>query len=197
MAARKGAFSMKNKLVRFFERFGSSVLLLLLGLALMIWPTASGTVICYSLGGALLAGGILRLWAYFRERRLSTSFLVPWNLAVGAVLLALGLFFVLEPQVVLSILPVMLGIILILTAVPKAARAVELRHYQWDRWWIPLVVAVVLGAAGLWILLRPFNAASVMIRVVGFFLAGSSLLDLWLASWVNRQERSWQGRLEP
>ena len=188
---------MKHKLIWVFEEFGSSVLLLLLGAALFLWPAPAGSLLCYGLGIALLAGGGLRLWSYARQRRQTAAFLVPWDLAVGAALLAVGLFFLLQPQVVLSILPVMMGLLLLFTAVPKAAQAFRLRRYRWDRWWIPLAWAAALALFGGVLLFRPFQAAEVLLRLVGLALIAGSLLDLWLGLLVHRLEQGPDGGMTP
>ena len=179
---------MKTKLAWFFERFGSPILVFLLGTALLLWPAASGIILCRVLGAALVAGGCLRLWTYIRQRQASAAFLVPWNLAVGTVLAAVGVFFLLQPQAVLSVLPVMLGLLLLFTAVPKGLHALRLRQYRWDRWWIPLAAAVALGGLGLVFLFRPFQTAASLLRLVGACLIASGLVDLWLEIWLRRLE---------
>ena len=163
---------MKERVNRFLASYGSPLLLLAAGLLLAIWPSTVGTVVCYVLGAALLVMGALRLWAYFQERRMNATLILCWNLAVGVVLCAIGLFFLLQPEIVLSILPVMLGIL-------------ELWRLEAPRWWAALLAAAVTAGAGLFLLLWPLASVVAMIRLVGICLAASALADLWLSHWAN------------
>ena len=176
---------MKERVNRFLASYGSPLLLLAAGLLLAIWPSTVGTVVCYVLGAALLVMGALRLWAYFQERRMNAALILCWNLAVGVVLCAIGLFFLLQPEIVLSILPVMLGILVLLGAISKGLRALELWRLEAPRWWAALLAAAVTAGAGLFLLLWPLASVVAMIRLVGICLAASALADLWLSHWAN------------
>ena len=78
-----------------FEIIIVSIALFVLGLLLVIFPTASQEIICKGIGVALCVWGVLRLINYFRIA--GSEILGSYGLVQGVTLLAFGMFFVIKP----------------------------------------------------------------------------------------------------
>ena len=82
-----------------------------LGVVLIVHPGFTGIVICRTAGALALAFGAARVFSALRERDLMGW--VRLDLVVGILLLAFGVFALVQPEAILSILPIVLGIYLL------------------------------------------------------------------------------------
>lgn len=155
----------------------ASVLYILLGIVLIIWPGFTGVLLCRLLGGGLLLYGLFALVGYLLQSRDANAFRLEFFF--GVIAAALGLFFLLNPKVVLSLLPTLLGLYVAIDSLVALQRALRLYRLGYVRWWASLLLALVGVALGVLLVVRPFGATQLLIRFIGgvFFYLGIS--DLW------------------
>lgn len=168
----------------------ASVLYIILGLILLIWPGVSATVFCYAFGGVLLAYGLVTVLSFFL--RDSRQGVFAFELFLGIVAAALGLLFLLRPMIVASVLPVILGLFIVVDGLVNLKRAMELRRMLYLRWSIPLVLSLVSVLLGLLILFRPFLAAEALVMVIGAVLIYEGLSDLWTIFRVSKWTKEYR-----
>lgn len=168
----------------------ASILYLVLGLVLLIWPGITSSVICLVFGVLLLIYGAVTIIAFLIRDSKAGSFL--FDLVLGIVGVALGLLLLLRPDILLSILPVVLGIYIIIDALLNVKRAIELHRMAYQRWWVILVLSLVSAALGVVILLRPYLTAEMLIRVIGFVFLYTGISDLWTLFKLGRVTKSWR-----
>ena len=93
-----------------------------LGLVLILWPDASMHVLCYLVGGALtLYGGFNVLSFVFSQERAFT-----FELVIGVLTAAIGIFALLSPDSIRDILSVVLGLVVIIDSLIGIKRAFTL-----------------------------------------------------------------------
>ncbi|MBC5736235.1 DUF308 domain-containing protein [Lawsonibacter sp. NSJ-52] len=172
---------LKNMKVSFLL---ASVLYIALGLVLLIWPGISRDLICLSFGLLLLIYGIITIISFFvHDSRLGTF---RFELILGIVAAAAGLLFLIKPEFVKSVIPVVLGIYIIIDALLNLKRSLELHSLQYGRWWVILVLSLVSVALGVLILFRPGMTADVLIMVIGGVFVYNGLSDLWSIFKISR-----------
>ena len=162
-----------------FEIIIVSIALFVLGLLLVIFPTASQEIICKGIGVALCVWGVLRLINYFRIA--GSEILGSYGLVQGVTLLAFGMFFVIKPGFIAVFLGTALAIIIIANiwgkGMLKLQYAVDFYHLESDKWWIELIGAVVMVVIGIIALLNPFSTSSALIVFIGIALMIEGLWD--------------------
>ena len=151
-----------------FEIIIVSIALFVLGLLLVIFPTASQEIICKGIGVALCVWGVLRLINYFR---------IAGSEILGSYGLAFGMFFVIKPGFIAVFLGTALAIIIIVDGILKLQYAVDFYHLESDKWWIELIGAVVMVVIGIIALLNPFSTSSALIVFIGIALMIEGLWD--------------------
>ena len=151
-----------------FEIIIVSIALFVLGLLLVIFPTASQEIICKGIG-------VLRLINYFRIA--GSEILGSYGLVQGVTLLAFGMFFVIKPGFIAVFLGTALAIIIIVDGILKLQYAVDFYHLESDKWWIELIGAVVMVVIGIIALLNPFSTSSALIVFIGIALMIEGLWD--------------------
>lgn len=157
---------------------------ILLGIVLMIWPTMSTDIFCLVVGVGALVFGIFYLIRYWQNCREGFTFRLELVLAV--VLAALGIFCLVTPRTLLSILPFFLGVVLLIDGVGKIPRALEMKELGFPRWWVELLFAVLTVALGLVLVINPFSLVRVSVIFFGASLAISGVTDLFMMAWSAR-----------
>ena len=141
---------------------------IILGLILLLFPSVSIKIICIALGIAALVIGIIKLVNYFQEKEeivlLSTGFIS------GFLLAALGLFFIIKPVVVASILPFFIGLLICFNGIVKLQSAFDLHKVGYDKWQIPLLIAILTLILGVILIINPFTGAKLAAMVIGAVL---------------------------
>lgn len=170
------------------------ILTVALGLVFLMYPDTTGKVLCYMVGGLLLVHGILNLVRYFT--RDEGSFFLRYELLVGIVLCAAGSFMLMRPEIVMMLIPMILGFYLIIDGAVDTRRAWEMEKLGFTKWWIALICAVlmiILGAVMFW---NPFEAAEMTLMFIGACLLYQGILDFAVLFLVGRGRRKLEKCLE-
>ncbi|MDD6660269.1 MAG: DUF308 domain-containing protein [Lachnospiraceae bacterium] len=153
-----------------------SALYVVLGVVLLAWPTLSVQMICYGLAVAMIVIGISYGIMYFTKDSLE-GFL-QMDLVIGIVCLAFGIFILLNPTFLSSVLPFAMGIILLLGAIVKIQSAFNMKKLRLKKWYLILICALVIGVLGAVLLWNPFEEEKYMILYIGICLILDGLTNL-------------------
>ena len=156
-----------------------AALYVLLGLALLLFPTLSGSVLVWSLAAGAGVYAVSHLFRYLKGRKQQQS--SGGDLFLSVLPLAFSVFALLWPEAVLSFLPLVLGSLLLIDGVGKLPLAVAaLREKSSVR--LPMTLSSLLPmAVGAVILVNPFQTAQVAIAVFGLALIADGISDFWTA----------------
>ncbi|MDD3338145.1 MAG: DUF308 domain-containing protein [Lachnospiraceae bacterium] len=154
-----------------------SVVYIVAGVALIIWPSFMEGMICTILGIVAIVFGIIRLINYFVGDKFEA--LMRYDMVIGIFLVGLGLFVLIFPGVVISFLPVVFGLFLIISSLVKLQNAVDLKRLDYDRWWLILILAAVSIALGVILICNPFGAIHLLLIFVGVFFVVDGATSLY------------------
>ena len=107
----------------------SAALCILLGIVLVARPGLSMQIVCTAVGAVLLIGGIVRLAVSVTSR--DGSVYSQMSLVMGIVLAVVGVWILLQPDKVLAIIPIIVGIVIALHGVNNLRQAVTLCQNKW------------------------------------------------------------------
>ena len=169
------------KRAKYLSLFYSAVYILL-GVCLIFWPEWSAVSICRMIGSAAMLCGVIRIVSYFIHDTYGLAF--QFDLALGALTLLLGLFLLLYPKGLLSVLSAVLGIYIIADGTFKLQTAVEARRFGLRPWWGILLCALGAMAAGLVLLLRPFQSSLWLTCFIGISLIAEGIQNLCVAAYT-------------
>lgn len=162
----------------------SAALCILLGIVLVAWPDLSMQIVCTAVGAVLLIGGGVRLAAYFTAK--DGSVYAQMNLIMGIVLAVVGIWILLQPDKVLAIIPIIVGIVIALHGVNNLRQAITLCQEKYDKWWVALILGVLTVGFGILLVCRPFEALDTAVMMIGIFLIYDGISDIWIVSRVYR-----------
>lgn len=164
--------------------FVMQLVYLALGLALVFAPDMSARVLCYACGAALAVVGLLAVWRFAAARQ--ERLLFAWfSLVYGVLFTVLGIFLLVQPDTVLTVLPAVFGVFVLLDSLGRIQNALELRRAGLVRWWGMLFFALLSVVLGVLILLNPFAALTTTVRVIGAVLLIESVLGLACALYTS------------
>ena len=150
-----------------------SLLYLGLGVFLVMKPGTALNIVCYALGGVVLACAAVQLVRYFAVER--GVFQSQLTLVSGIVCLALGAFLIIRSDIVVSILPLVFGLF---DAIGRVQNALDLRRCGYDSWkgflFLP-VLSVVLGVV---LVINPFGAMETLVMAIGIILIVEGAINL-------------------
>ena len=163
-----------------------SILSLLAGIALVIWPGASVITICYVVGSAAILVGAVRLAGYFSKDSYNLNF--QFDFAMGLVFLILGTVLIFHPGDTVAVLHFSVGILVLVDSVFKLQTALDAKHFGLKKWWVMLLCALLCAGLGLVLVILPFRTAEILVRVTGAALAVNSGENILTAGYTVKSK---------
>ena len=153
-----------------------SILYLGLGIFLLLVPGTAMNIVCYALGGVVLACAAVQLVRYFAVER--GVFQSQLTLISGLVCLGLGAFLIIRSDIVVRILPIVFGLFVIFDSLGRIQNALELRKCQYPSWKGFLLLAVLSIVLGVIMILDPFGTMETLVMAIGIILIVEGTLNL-------------------
>ena len=153
-----------------------SILYLALGIFLLMVPGTALNIVCYALGGVVLACAAVQLVRYFAVER--GVFQSQLTLISGLVCLGLGAFLIIRSDLVVRILPIVFGLFVIFDSLGRIQNALELRRCKYSSWKGFLLLAVLSIVLGIVMILDPFGTMETLVMAIGVILIIEGALNL-------------------
>lgn len=169
---------------------GSAVLCIILGVVLVIYPNTSLAIVCRAVGVIVLITGLGFLVSHVRGG--IVSWFYKLDLILGAIFVILGGYILLNPLGLLSIIPIVFGVLLIYHGISDLGQALELRKYEANRWWISIIIAIITIALGILVMRNPFDTIEMLMKIIGVCLVYDGLSDLLLVGKFSRSVRKFK-----
>ncbi|MDC7291328.1 DUF308 domain-containing protein [Blautia schinkii] len=158
----------------------SSVFYVLFGLCLILMPVKTVDVICKVVFGLVLIGaGCYHVYIYVKEKESSTIL----DLFSGVIVLVLGGFLFYNPQVVVKLLPLLLGAFVLVDSIWTLQGCLKLKKYGREEWKALLLGSLIFIVLGIAMVINPFPGVKYTVIFAGwvFLLNGAAdLAFLWL-----------------
>lgn len=156
-----------------------SLILCALGVCFLVRPDLLAGILAVILGIALLVFGAVKLVGYFSRDLFRLAF--QYDLELGVLSVVLGILLLLRPVESLSVLLAALGVAVLADALFKVRIARDARRFGIPPWWVILALALVSGALGVLLLLRPWRSAQVLTALLGVGLLATGALNFAVA----------------
>lgn len=104
------------------------------------------------------------------------------DLITGLISTIIGIFIIARAELVVSVFPFVLGIVIAVNGVLNIGKSLELKALGYKKWVAVLVMAVLTAALGLLLVFNPLKAADFAISLVGIGLIVTGICDIWAAS---------------
>lgn len=153
----------------------SSVFYIAFGLCLILIPDQTVNIICKVIFGlVMIAAGIYHIAIYAAEKEKATIL----DLFTGVIVLVLGVFLFFTPQIVVKILPYLLGAFVLVDSIWKLKGSIRLKKVEQGQWKVLLAGSIIFIILGGLILFFPFVSVPKMLLVCGCILTANGVADL-------------------
>lgn len=154
----------------------AAIVYLALGLLLLFAPNTSRTLLCTLVGAGISLYGLFNILSYLLDKGASSYTL---ELLIGVCALAFGVFSLIRPVLLMDMLFMALGIVIIVTSISGLKRALNLRAFGFEKWWLTLLVSCLTMLLALSIVLAPGLYGDMLMMVIGLVLIAESVCDLF------------------
>lgn len=169
---------MGKKVNKFLKgQIATSIFYIVFGLCLVLMPVKTVDVLCKVVFGLLLIGsGLYHIYIFVREKDNTTIL----DLFSGVLVLVIGGFLFTNPQVVIKLLPVMLGAFVLVDSIWTMRGGLKLKKRRLASWKAFLVESLIFIVLGVFLIAYPFQSVNVMLMFAGWIFLCNGVLDLIL-----------------
>jgi len=165
----------------------SSVLCIALGLVFIIWRASVLTIVANVLAVVLIIIGVVYMCSYF---------LNGFSAMLGLVVLAVGIWFLVQPKVVVSLIPIVIGLVLIFHSIRSIIEAVDARKYGYGGWSVGLIFSIISLIFGIICVTNAFDVMKTATVVVGIILIFNGVSNIWITSRATKAESAYNKQKE-
>lgn len=166
---------MKSLIKSFFKSsILSSIALIAFGILLIIQSEATIITISYIIGAILIALGVIAGLEFFKKKESKNDL----DIIYGVVCVILGIIVIKNPEAIASIIPFVIGFIIIVNSATKLQYGIELKKDKNSLWISTIILSIIMAICGLVLIFNPFEGAVLLTRVVGIFIAIYGVLDI-------------------
>lgn len=159
-----------------------SLITLAVGILFVTCSSFIAGAIGWIIGAVLTITGICAILVYFLSKKNQSAAYV----VIGAILTAIGLFFLIGRESALKILPIAAGIVLVVLSSFTIISSIEMKKHLFPRWWVSLIFALIIAIAGLVLIFVPGLANEFVIIFIGASLIANSLFGI-LSFFMNKK----------
>ncbi len=177
---------MKEKFSGFLKgEICAAIVLILLGVCLTFIPVQTVGVICKIIFGILMmATGLYLIVNYLNEKKETTVL----ELFAGTITVILGGFLLKHPQIVIKILPLLLGALVIVDSFWIVRAGLRLRKAEDEIANRFLIIGAAFMVLGLFIMLNLFKKFSATLLFSGIILIADGILDIILQAVLKKHK---------
>ena len=168
-----------------FDVTFSAVLMVLLGVLFALWPGQVTMAFARIIAVAVILVGVV----LFLGRVTDTPANV-WALVGSLILLLTGVWLFLSPQIIVSVIPIVIGVLLVIHGVQDLVMAAEVKRYNESRWWPIVIMGALSVVFGVICICNAFGIAKLTMVLIGIMLIYDGLSDMIIVHKVNRASKT-------
>lgn len=153
-----------------------SLALIILGLLLIFQSEATIISLSYVIGGVLIAIGTLAILKFLQGKKNNGK--NDLDIVYGVVTIILGVIVISNPHAIASIIPFIVGFIIIINSANKLQYSLELKRNENNLWKSTMILAFITTICGVVLVLNPFKGAEFITKLVGILILIYAILDI-------------------
>lgn len=167
----------------------SALLCIALGVVLIVWSAETIKIMCWALAAGLVIIGVINIISYFRDKRMHM-----FSGVLGLIVLLIGIWLFMRPDSVVSLIPIVIGVILAVHGIQDVKLAIETKRNGYEKWWSILLMGIVSLVLGVLCVVYAFGLVTLALKFIGVALIYDGLSDLWIVSRASKAAK--QKKLE-
>lgn len=153
-----------------------SIIELVLGIFLIIYPEIGSKVLTIILGAILAGVGVFNIITYL----MSSGSSFRQGILSGVISTALGVAFIAQSEeITLTITSIILGVFVIFEGLTCCKRSIIMKRLDFSKWFILLIPALLACVLGVLMLVFPVFFGEIIMIVSGIILVVEAILGIW------------------
>ncbi len=153
-----------------------SLLLIVLAVFLMMKPLEIVKTLIQAMGIILLICGCIDFMSYFK--RSEEEKLFDYGLFKGIMEICIGILFIFKFEVLTSIFPIIIGLVIIFINIFKLQLSINLKQIENSNWFVGVIISALSIILGIVIILNPFDSVKVLIITSGAIILVSEISNI-------------------
>ncbi|MCI8800447.1 MAG: hypothetical protein HFH88_11640 [Lachnospiraceae bacterium] len=172
----------------------SSLLYVVLGIVALIIPETMIKTLGYLIGILLILVGAVSMICYLlRDNSLNYY---RHDFEYGLVGIAVGILFLYKVEWIISLVPVILGILVLASGCGKLQNVIDMKRAGYGNWTVMLILAIINVIFGVILIANPFDTVILLFQLVGAGLIFSGVTDCITAVYVAAGLKRFVDRME-
>lgn len=155
--------------------FIGAILYTLFGVFLLFFPRTTTKTICFAFAIILILIGMGYIISYAAKDFMKSYY--RYDLVIGLVCISVSIFIFIKVDIILGVIPILLGFIVLINSIVKLQRAVDLIRVHYPLGWLVLVLALLTGIFGVFLMADAF-AATAMVMIIGVAFIWNGITDI-------------------
>lgn len=147
-----------------------------LGILMLIRPKVLLPAFAGVFGGLFLLFGVVKLIGYFSKDLFRLAF--QYDLASGILLIVTGIIAIMKADQFVLLTGIVLGIYVLADGLLKIQIALDARTFGIEQWWLILIMAVLTGITGVFLIFYPCEGTEFLMMLLGICLLAEGILNL-------------------
>lgn len=170
----------------------SSILCIALGIIFIVMRGGVIDLLGSVLAIAMIVIGSVYLGSFF------LNFLTNgFSVLLGILILAVGIWFLLQPAVIVSLIPIVIGVLLLFHGIRAIKEIADAKKYGYSAWGAGLALAVISIVCGLICVFDAFGVMEKAVILVGIILIFNGISNIWIALSASHAEREYRKYNDP
>lgn len=169
----------------------SAILTIALGGVLIAWPLEVTGLICRILGVLLAVMGAVYIFGFFVEGRGMLT------VTGGLLFLLLGVWIFITPGAIASLVPIVIGVVLLVHSLRDFQMASEAKQNGSERWMLLFLLALLNCVFGVVCICDSFGVISVAVRILGIALVYDGISNMIIVYHTVQAVRYAAEKIEP
>lgn len=149
---------------------------------MVLRPELTLEVMARAVGILLIITGLIFILAFMLRRG---GQIIGYDLILGIVITALGIFVCIQTAFVVGILPSIFGICITISGLLKLQRGFDVKRMGLDSWGYIIIMSLISILLGTIVILNPFGTARWLMRLIGACFIYSGISDFITAVYVS------------
>ena len=172
----------------------SSIGLVILGILLIFQSEATIISISYIIGAILIAIGVVAILKFIKN--MNTEKRNELDTIYGIVSVILGIVVITNPEGIASIIPFIIGFIIIISSATKFQYSLELKAHNNNLWKSTMALSILTILCGILLIFNPFQGAVYITKVVGILILLYGILDIVSTFMIKKTVTKIQNAIE-
>lgn len=167
--------------------YAVSIVYIIVGLIMLLNPSFISNAVNYVIGVLVIIYGVFYTVSLYQKK--DSGLYSKFDFLAGIICISFGLFLILNPDILVSLIPFCTGVVLFMDAISFIVNSFSLKKLGSKTWVVNLVIGIIFLGFSMYIIFTAKSITLLLIRFIGAFLIVDALLDFLTVLRLNKGKK--------